>query len=455
MSANNLSVDQNIKAAMQTALNMAQEKGAQGSDVIANKSESLSFKAAGGKLDEYKISQGQVLGIRVVKDHKVGLAYSESLDPNAIEYMVNTAISNSEFSKENPDEKIAVDITDSLEVIDPELNQAEELSIDEQIAFTLSLESEVLKADERARNAPYNGLSMSQSELYISNSQGRFCYHTEKSHSCYTSALMSADGQNAMHYHVMVGRRFADLNVKTVVDESIYHAANFLKAKSIASGKYNVVFTPEIWHSLFGNFQSVYSAKGAMEKLNPWREKQGQQVMDARLSVFDDPTDKQGAAYTLFDSEGHTTEKLSMVEKGQLKSFYHNTATAHHFGTKSTGHAARGPKSGLGVSGTNLKIAVGPDADAAIKDGKYLQIVAVQGLGSGSDVMSGDFSFAASGYLMNGGEIEQVVKEVTLSGNFYDILLNNVELVGDKEYVTYDKTFFSPLVRFKDLTISS
>ena len=100
------------------------------------------------------------------------------------------------------------------------------------------------------------------------------------------------------------------------------------------------------------------------------------------------------------------------------------------------------PKTALGVSGTNIKISQSPDSDIAVKDGKYLHIVAIQGLGSGSDVMSGDFSFAASGYLMNGHDIEQVVKEVTISGNYYDIMVNNIELVGDKEYGTYDNIFF-------------
>ena len=450
-----LTPDENIKSAMQIALNMANDKGASGADVIGSKSESMSFTAAGGKLDEYTISQGQVLGIRVIRESKVGLAYSESLDPKALEYMVQTAVQNAEFSKVDETEQIAVNASESIEVIDPDLNQQEDLVIDSQIEFALALESEVLKADSRARNAPYNGLSMSQSDLYIANSAGRTCFHTEKTHSCYTSALLSEDGQNAMHYHVMTGRKFSDLKVDEVVKESIYHAAHFLKAKPISSGNYSVVFTPEIWHSLFGNFQSTFSAKSAIEKMNPWGEKQGDLVMDPRLSVTDDPTDKQGAAYTLFDSEGHRTSKLNLVENGVFKNFYHNTATANYYKTTSTGHAARGPKSALGVSGTNIKIALGSDTDATVKDGKYLHIVAIQGLGPGSDAMSGDFSFAASGYLMNGDKIEQVVKEVTISGNYYDMLLNNIELVGDKEYSTFNKLFFSPLIRFKDLTVSS
>lgn len=447
--------DENIKSAMQIALSMASDKGATGADVIGSKSESMSFNAAGGKLDEYKISQGQVLGIRVIKDNKVGLAYSESLDPKALEYMVQTAVQNSEFAKVDENQQIAINDAENIEVIDPDLNQEEDLVVDAQIEFALSLESEVLKADPRARNAPYNGLKMSQSDLYIANSAGRTCFHTEKNHSCFTSALMSEDGQNAMHYHVMIGRKFSDLKVDEVVKESIYHAAHFLKAKPISSGKYSVVFTPEIWHNLFGNFQAVFSAKSAIEKMNPWADKQGDLVMDERLSVMDDPTDKRGAAYSLFDSEGYRTSKLSLIENGVLKNFYHNTATASHYKTTSTGHAARGPKSGLGVSGTNIRFALGSDSDASVKEGKYLYIVAVQGLGSGSDVMSGDFSFAASGYLMNGESIEQVVKEVTISGNYYDILNNNIESVGDKEYSTFDKVFFSPLIRFRDLTVSS
>ena len=100
--------DENIKSAMQIALSMASDKGATGADVIGSKSESMSFNAAGGKLDEYKISQGQVLGIRVIKDNKVGLAYSESLDPKALEYMVQTAVQNSEFAKVDENQQIAI-----------------------------------------------------------------------------------------------------------------------------------------------------------------------------------------------------------------------------------------------------------------------------------------------------------------------------------------------------------
>lgn len=451
---NNLQPDHIVKAAMDKVLEMAKSNGVSGADVIASQGSSMSFKSSGGKLDEYKISGGQVLGIRVVKDNKVGLAYSESLDDQALDYMVNTAISNSAFSKENQHERISSEIGGETLSIDDEFNQSETVDVKDQIEFTLALESEVLKKDKRVRNAPYNGLTKSQSALYIGNTNNRFCYHTEKNHSCYTSALMTEGDKNAMHYDVMIARRFQDLNLAKIVNESVLHAANFLTAKSIPSGKYDVVFSPEIWHQLFGNFQSVYSAKGAQEQLNPWREKLATQVMDKRINITDDPTDRSGSAFTLFDSEGFETSPLDLINEGVLQSFYHNTATADFFKTKSTGHAARGPKSGLGVSGTNIKIAAGTDSDASIKDGKYFEIVAIQGLGSGSDVMSGDFSFAASGYLKDGSETVQSVKEVTVSGNFYELMLNQVGQIGNTIQKTYDETFFSPLIKFKDMTVA-
>ena len=64
-----------------------------------------------------------------------------------------------------------------------------------------------------------------------------------------------------MHYHVMTGRKFTDLNIDEVVRESIYHAAHFLKAKPISSGKYSVVFSQRFGMNFSGNFQSIFSAK--------------------------------------------------------------------------------------------------------------------------------------------------------------------------------------------------
>ena len=46
----------------------------------------------------------------------------------------------------------------------------------------------------------------------------------------------------------------------------------------------------------------------------------------------------------------------------------------------------------------------------------------VAGLHAGANIISGDFSLSAEGFLIENGEITKPVEQITVAGNFYDIL---------------------------------
>ena len=136
-----------------------------------------------------------------------------------------------------------------------------------------------------------------------------------------------------------------------------------------------------------------------------------------------------------------------------LKNFYHNSATANFFKTTTTGHASRGPKSALGVSGTNRLIKAGSTNEASLLSGTYLEIHSLQGLHSGANAISGEFSFGASGYLCRDGKRIQPIKGITVAGNYHKMLLN-IGAIGDTLYNTNDKGLFAPLIRFSNVRIA-
>ena len=67
--------------------------------------------------------------------------------------------------------------------------------------------------------------------------------------------------------------------------------------------------------------------------------------------------------------------------------------------------------------------------------------------------MSGDFSFGASGYLVENGKRIQAVNGVTVAGNFYK-MLNNINSLGNEILASSGRSFFAPLVRFEALTVA-
>ena len=133
------------------------------------------------------------------------------------------------------------------------------------------------------------------------------------------------------------------------------------------------------------------------------RNRVGQLIADERLNISDSPHLIDGFGYTLFDSEGTKTATTSLIKEGYLQTLAHNSATAKHFGVKTTGHASRSPKSTLGINLHQLHIGEGNDSESTLYSGEYLLITDLAGLHSGANPISGQFSFGASGYLMTDG----------------------------------------------------
>ena len=61
--------------------------------------------------------------------------------------------------------------------------------------------------------------------------------------------------------------------------------------------------------------------------------------------------------------------------------------------------------------------------------GDGLVITQLDGLHAGANVTSGDFSLLSKGYLLEGGKRVRPVEQITIAGNFYE-LLKNIRAVG-------------------------
>ena len=427
------------------SLETAKKLGVSGADVLIKTGEGLTLSSQKGTLDKFSISSSFVLGVRVIKDDRVGISYTEKPMISDIESVVKKAIDVASVSKVDPDQKIVA--SQSLE-LDESTDQSE-IDLQQKTQIALALESDVIKADQRVTSAPYNSLSESRSQTLYMNSLGANCRETYSGVSCYTSALTSENGNQAMHYRGSSGKKFADLDLSGVVQESVQKSLDLLTATPLESGEYKVLFDLNVLQGLWGCFSGVFSAKGAQMGLNPWKEKLGQNIGSDLLTVRNVPGHELAIYRALFDSEGIETKDLVNIEKGVLKNFFHNTATAKHFGTTSTGHGSRGARGHLGVSGHMTSIDVGSSNENQLENLPHLRVISLQGLHSGTNFISGDFSLGCSGYF-NG----RCVKDFTLSGNFYQ-MLHQIELLGNKLHASDGKDFFAPKILFSGLKVAS
>jgi PmbA protein len=361
--------------------------------------------------------------------------------------MIKQALQNAENSQENQDEKIlthAGELTDHVEYSEKETD----IKIKTQLA--LNLETRVKELDSRVTAVPYNYYIEGEGgSLYLS-SRGRFTSYKDKSYTIVTGALMEDNGKKASYSDGHSAHTYAELDFEKVVNTSLFHASNILREEPLKTGKYTVMFTEDCLQNLFQCFSNFYSAKSAIDKVNPWADKIGTQVISSDLTITDEPQYKDAFRRSLFDSEGVEQKKMTLVQNGVLNTFYHNSVTAKKLGTTTTGHASRGPSSSIGVSGTYMVIN-GKNKKSA--PGRYLEVIQMDGLYSGANRVTGNFSVAIKGYIWENGQRVMTVGNCTLSGNMIDMLLK-AEVAGDKLKASDDRSFFSVPLVFHDISVA-
>lgn len=444
-----MSQEQQLLNAVDYVLSEAKRQGAE-ADVIVNRNSSFSLKANQGKLDEYKVSSSQVLGVRVVKDARVATSYSESLEQPSLDLMLTNALQSARFSKQDEHQTISC-VNSHIATDVAEIAQEDTTSVDEKIELSIALEQGVV-ALPHASSAPYNGYSDGETQLIIANTQGTLCQHFERSFTCYAYTLFEKDGKQSMAGRMSLGRRFDELNPAYCIEGGYNLARDLLEGAPVATGNYPAIFHINALASLFGAFGSAFSGVSAMKGITPLSDKLGQRVASDLITFTDTAYMPNGMAIASFDSEGFATQDNVMIANGDLKTLLHNSQTASYLGAVSTASAARGAKSSLDVSANHKVIAAGNSSASEVKAGEYLELVELQGVHSGADAVSGDFSFGASGFLCRDGERVQPVRGITVAGNFYK-MLQEVEAVGDTQLINDSRTFFSPDVRFARLSI--
>jgi PmbA protein len=439
-----------VKNIIQKTIERTMNSGAEACDIIISSGDSMNFSSQDGKLDEFNVSKTSVLGIRVIKNKKIGLSYSESFDDDAIGFAIKSSLENADFSDVNEYETINYKNNSDFVKICTELDSS---STEEKIEFAIKLDCEIRKRDPRITAVPYNGLSVNGTHSYYMNSLGTYTEKSENYFSGYTSALLKEGDATSMHYSQMQERTLAKMDLNACIEDTLEHAINWMNAKPVTTGKYDVVFNINVLSKILGAFSGCFSAKEAIEKTNPWENKLNQQVADIQFTIIDSPVYADAFFKQYVDSEGVLKKDLTLIENGILKSFYHNTATANYYKTMTTGHAARGAKSALGVSGSNWLIKPGKNTLDEVQDGVYLEIIDVMGIGPGSDSVSGEFSFGASGYLCKNSKRIQPVKGITIAGNFSK-LLTNIKCIGKNLEHDRSRRTFSPLIKFNELSVA-
>ena len=214
--------------------------------------------------------------------------------------------------------------------------------------------------------------------------------------------------------------------------EAATKAVELLSARPVKGGKYTVVANPKMTgvftHEAFGHLSEadfVYE-NPQMKELMVLGKRFG--VDD--LNILDDGSIPGGLGTHKYDYEGTPTRKNYLIQDGILVGRLHSRETAAKMGEELTGNARsvhfQHPPI---VRMTNTYLDVG---DAKFEDmlrDVDLGVYAIDAVGGQTAMEMFTFS-AAYGYMIRNGQVAELVRDVTLTGNVFETLMN-IDRIGD------------------------
>lgn len=274
----------------------------------------------------------------------------------------------------------------------------------------------------------------SRGTVYFANSEGSFI--EQETIFCGVSLLaMARDGMNVQQSYYSVGdlRGFQNVqNLEQKCEEITKRAVDLLTAKPVTGGKYTVIIDPKLCgvfvHEAFGHLSEadfLYENE-RMQKIMLLGKRFG---IDA-LSIVDDGSLVGEAGYNKYDSEGTPTQKTYLIGNGILTNRLHSRETAAKMHEKPTGNAraisyAHSPI--VRMTNTYMEPRDYP-FEKMLSEVDY-GIYAIGALGGQTNMEMFTFS-AEEAYMIRNGKIQEKIRDVVLTGNVFETLMN-IDAIGN------------------------
>jgi PmbA protein len=412
--------------------------GGEGVEAYAELTTETQVNAFQGEVERLTSASSSGVGVRVVRDGRLGYAYTADLSDQGLRECLAEARANLEVSSEDPGnvlpERGEHEPLDGI--FDPRQAAA---APERKVALALDLEARTRAADPKVTQVESARYGDVVGQLAIASSNGVRGSFSVTHAWCAAVALATEDGQSQVGFAVDAARALDDLNPGPVARDAADRAVRMLGAAKPPTRTIPVVFDRMVAPSLVGVLLAGLSAEEVQKGRSLFADKLGQRVGAAGLQLVDDGRLVDGPGAAPFDAEGVATRRTVLIDDGVLQCFLHNTATAARGGASSTGNARRASfKSTPGVSAHNLFLAPGELDQAGLmaQAGEGLLVQDVSGVHSGANPITGDFSVGVSGLLFRGGELAEPVREVTVAAHLLDILQGIVAVRSDLRFTT-------------------
>lgn len=415
---------------------MAIRKGATDAEVMGITASEFSVEVRLGEIEKVREANTQGIGLRVLHNGRQASCSTSEISSESIESLVTTAIEMARLTSVDeaallPDSsEMASELpaVDQLEMTDPGIV---DLSTAAKIELARTAEDAARSSDTRIVNSEGAACSTINSRTMLVSTAGFAGSYDGTTISLFTAPIARDGEQMQVGYWGDRRRNLSNLDSPVEIGkEAARRALRKLGARQVPTQSVPVVFEYGATEELLDSVFEVVSGSAIFRRASFLVGRLDEIVASTLLTVIDDGRRPGALGTRPFDSEGLPTRKTVIIDKGRLNNYLLNTYTARKLNLNSTGNAARGLTGSTSVGIGNLYLQPGTTLPAeiirSVRNGFYV----TEMIGFGFNPVTGDYSRGASGWWISEGELAYPVEEVTIAGNFSD-MLRGIEVIGN------------------------
>ena len=410
-----------LESTAQRLLELARQQGASQAEVSCSESRGLNVGVRMGEVETVESNQDRGIGVTVYFGQKKGSASTGDVRDESLVATVAQACAIARHTEDD----VAAGLADA-DLMAKDLREFDtwhpaDVSADDAVVRALACEAAGRAVDSRIGNSDGASFGSGQSLGVYANSHG-FVGAERDTHFSLGCALIAGQGdamQRDGWYSTALSLDGVE-DAASVGRQAAERALSRLDPRSVPTTTMPVIFSAEVARSLIGHYVSAVSGGSLYRRASFLLDSVGERVFPEWFGIVEDPFMPRGFRSASFDGEGVATRRSPLIEAGIVQRYVLGSYSARKLGLQTTANAG-------GVH--NLDVTSNTDNLQTMVRGQSRALLVTELMGQGINLITGDYSRGAAGFMIENGELAYPVDGITIAGNLR-AMFEAIEAVG-------------------------
>ena len=422
-----------------TFFKKAKFKGIKNIQIVETYENTGKIKLINKELETYEISNNTYYQIKAEYNGKTVKASSDYLDESIIDTLIMKATyTDSKYQDDyltdkSHNNKIEnTPVVDISNEIDP-LKQLAELRKDYSEVSTICLS--YVETYEKKHIINSNGVDI-ETDCHLYKFVPEIVIKKNESITSYDRVYLKTSKQ--------------DLDMKKNLIKDIKMAIKQATKEKLQTKKYDILVDSVVMKSILSSFINMLSAANIRQKISCLEGTLNKKIFSEKLTIVEDPSNKNYPGTTIFDNEGIKTFAKEIVKNGILKTYLYNIKEAKEQNTSTTANGYNG------ISTRNMYIKPGNKSIEELIKTMSNGIYITDCMGSRNTAINdntGNISLQIFGYIIEEGKIKCGFEPSIMTTTIFELFSNIEEISNEVNFI--QRTVGSPALLIRNISIAS